>query len=229
MPGRARPARALLEDGDDIRGIAHVTGGGLPGNVPRALPATLGARLDPSSWPLPSVMRLMGALGGLEDDELRATFNGGLGMVLVVPPTAAGRVVDLARDRGLGGLDRRDGDRVAARSVVDATRRRERSLSEAVSGRVAVGVSGAGRNLRALVAAANRGALGGEVTLVFADRACAALDWAAEQGIETVLVPGGDDATLAETLAAVAPDAVVLAGYLRIVGPQSCPGSAGGS
>ena len=46
-----------------------------------------------------------------------------------------------------------------------------------------------------------------------------ALDWAAEQGIETALVPGGDDATLAETLAAVAPDAVVLAGYLRVVGP----------
>ena len=84
---------------------------------------------------------------------------------------------------------------------------------------IAVGVSGSGSNLRALAAAAARGALGGEVTLVFADRPCAALDWAAEQGIDTVLVPGGDDAILAETLDAVAPDAVVLAGYLRIVGP----------
>jgi phosphoribosylaminoimidazolecarboxamide formyltransferase/IMP cyclohydrolase len=84
---------------------------------------------------------------------------------------------------------------------------------------VAVGVSGSGSNLRALVAAANRGALGGDVALVFADRPCAALGWAAEQGIETALLPGGDDATLAETLAAIAPDAVVLAGYLRLVGP----------
>ena len=66
--------------------------------------------------------------------------------------------------------------------------------------RIAVGVSGSGSNLRALVAAADRGAVGGEVALVFADRACPALDWAAEQGIETALVPGGDDATLAETL-----------------------------
>jgi len=88
-----------------------------------------------------------------------------------------------------------------------------------VSGRIAVGVSGSGSNLRALAAAAARGELGGELVLVFADRPCPALDWAAEQGIDTVLVPGGDDATLAETLGAVAPDAIVLAGYLRIVGP----------
>jgi phosphoribosylaminoimidazolecarboxamide formyltransferase/IMP cyclohydrolase len=89
-----------------------------------------------------------------------------------------------------------------------------------VSATIAVGVSGTGSNLRALVAAARRGELGGDVTLVFADRPCAALDWAVEQGIETILVPGGDDTVLAETLAAVAPDVVVLAGYLRLVGPQ---------
>jgi phosphoribosylaminoimidazolecarboxamide formyltransferase / IMP cyclohydrolase len=88
-----------------------------------------------------------------------------------------------------------------------------------VSGRIAVGVSGTGSNLRALVAATERGALGGAVVLVFADRACPGLDWAAEQGIDTVMVPGGDDATLAGTLSAVAPDVVVLAGYLRLVGP----------
>ncbi len=87
-----------------------------------------------------------------------------------------------------------------------------------MSGRIAVGVSGAGSNLRALAAAAARGELGGEIVLVFADRACPALDWAAEQGIETALLPGGDDASLAETLEAVRPDAVVLAGYMRIVG-----------
>jgi phosphoribosylformylglycinamidine cyclo-ligase len=79
---------ALEEDGHDLRGIAHITGGGLPGNVPRTLPAGLAARLDPERWPMPSVMRLFGALGGLEDDELRATFNGGLGMVVVVAPEA---------------------------------------------------------------------------------------------------------------------------------------------
>ena len=86
-------ARAVLDAraavraiGLDIHGIAHVTGGGLPGNVPRAIPGSLSARLDPARWVMPSVMRLFGALGGLDDEELRATFNGGLGMILVVPP-----------------------------------------------------------------------------------------------------------------------------------------------
>ena len=92
---------SLAAEGHDIRGIAHITGGGLPGNVPRALPAALGARLDPAAWPMPVVMRLFGAIGGLEDDELRATFNGGLGMVLVVARETTGRTLRLATERGL--------------------------------------------------------------------------------------------------------------------------------
>jgi phosphoribosylformylglycinamidine cyclo-ligase len=88
----ARPvlaARAALRAaGHDLRGLAHITGGGLPGNVPRALPAHLAARLDPMRWTMPSMMWLLGALGGLEEAEIRATFNGGLGMVVVVPPDA---------------------------------------------------------------------------------------------------------------------------------------------
>jgi phosphoribosylaminoimidazolecarboxamide formyltransferase/IMP cyclohydrolase len=95
--------------------------------------------------------------------------------------------------------------------------------------RIAVGVSGTGSNLRALHAVAMRGALDAEIALVFADRECAALDWAIEQGIETLLVPGaprGDDAArtqedrvLAESVTAVSPELVVLAGYMRITGP----------
>ena len=80
---------ALEQAGSELRGVAHVTGGGLPGNVPRMLPDGLAARLDPATWTVPSVIRLVAALGGLEDDEARATFNGGLGMVVAVPPDAA--------------------------------------------------------------------------------------------------------------------------------------------
>ena len=96
-----------------------------------------------------------------------------------------------------------------------------------MSGRIAVGVSGNGSNLRALVAAAGRGSLGGEVVVVFADRPCPGLDWATDLGIETVLVPGGDDETLAGTLASVAPDVIVLAGYLRLIGPAVLAAFAG--
>ena len=87
-----RPILALRETlnvlGTDIRGLAHITGGGLPGNVPRALPTKLGAKLDPGRWRMPSVMRLLGALGGLDEAEMRATFNGGIGMVVIVAPEA---------------------------------------------------------------------------------------------------------------------------------------------
>jgi phosphoribosylformylglycinamidine cyclo-ligase len=82
-------ARARLRRrGLDLHGVAHITGGGLPGNLPRALPPGLAARVDPDRWLLPSVMRMVGALGRLDDVELRATFNGGIGMILVVPDDA---------------------------------------------------------------------------------------------------------------------------------------------
>lgn len=82
-------ARAVLATRDvvELRGLAHITGGGLPGNVPRAFPKDLAARLDPNRWPMPSVMHLFGALGGMDHSELRSTFNGGLGMIAIVTPS----------------------------------------------------------------------------------------------------------------------------------------------
>jgi phosphoribosylformylglycinamidine cyclo-ligase len=80
--------RRLDEAGSELRGVSHITGGGLPGNVPRVLPEGLAARVNPAAWPMPSVMKLMGALGSLSAAELRSTFNGGLGMVAVVPSNA---------------------------------------------------------------------------------------------------------------------------------------------
>ncbi|MEO7664364.1 MAG: bifunctional phosphoribosylaminoimidazolecarboxamide formyltransferase/IMP cyclohydrolase, partial [Candidatus Limnocylindrales bacterium] len=87
--------------------------------------------------------------------------------------------------------------------------------------RLAVAVSGAGSNLRALAAAGGRRELGADVVLVVADRACPALEWAAEHGIETALVPGGSDEVMAETLASAGIDVVVLAGYMRLVGART--------
>ncbi|TAL12838.1 MAG: bifunctional phosphoribosylaminoimidazolecarboxamide formyltransferase/IMP cyclohydrolase [Chloroflexota bacterium] len=92
-------------------------------------------------------------------------------------------------------------------------------MAAAAAPRLAVGVSGAGSNLRALAAAAARGDLGVDLALVFADRSCPALGWAAEQGIETALIPGGDDETIAQALVAAGIDLVALAGYMRLVGP----------
>jgi phosphoribosylformylglycinamidine cyclo-ligase len=95
---------ALVARGWDLHGLAHVTGGGLPGNVPRALPHGLAARLDPTRWVMPSVMHLVGALAGMDDAELRSTFNGGLGMVAVVPVPAVAATIAALAEHGLEGL-----------------------------------------------------------------------------------------------------------------------------
>ena len=92
---------ALNAGGHDIHGIAHVTGGGLPANVPRALPRGAAARLDPEAWRMPSVVRLVAALGGLDDIETRATFNAGLGMVVVVPPESVESTIATLADDGV--------------------------------------------------------------------------------------------------------------------------------
>jgi phosphoribosylformylglycinamidine cyclo-ligase len=64
------------------KGIAHITGGGIPGNVPRILPDGLGARIDRSSWRVPAIFRLIQERGGIDDDEMYRAFNTGVGLVL---------------------------------------------------------------------------------------------------------------------------------------------------
>ncbi len=90
--------------GADVHGAAHITGGGLPGNVPRIVPSGLAIRIDPSRWAMPSVMRLLGAIGGIDEVELRATFNGGIGMVLAVPRAAVEVALAAAAEQGIPGL-----------------------------------------------------------------------------------------------------------------------------
>jgi phosphoribosylformylglycinamidine cyclo-ligase len=93
---------AVRAAGADVHGIAHVTGGGLPRALPRIVPDGLAARIRPTAWPMPSVMRLLGEIGGLDDAEIRATFNGGLGMVLAVPANAARAAIAAAAEAGIG-------------------------------------------------------------------------------------------------------------------------------
>jgi phosphoribosylaminoimidazole (AIR) synthetase len=67
-----------------IKGGAHITGGGLIENPPRAIAEGLEARFDWNAWPLPAVFAWMQAVGGLSDHELRRTFNCGIGFLLIV-------------------------------------------------------------------------------------------------------------------------------------------------
>ncbi len=77
-----------------VKGLAHITGGGLVENIPRILPAGLGARLDFASWQRPAVFDWLANSGGIAPDEMLRTFNCGIGMVVV---TEAGDSGDAAR------------------------------------------------------------------------------------------------------------------------------------
>ena len=96
-----RARAAVRSAGHDLHAIAHITGGGLPGNAARGLPAGLAVRIDPGRWTMPSVMRLFGALGGLDDEELRATFNGGIGMTVVLPGVAVPVAIEAFASNGV--------------------------------------------------------------------------------------------------------------------------------
>ena len=75
-----------------IKGMAHITGGGLPENVPRILPAGLGARFDTSAWQVPPIFSLIREAGRVDIDEMYRVFNMGVGMVLACSPERADEV-----------------------------------------------------------------------------------------------------------------------------------------
>jgi len=103
--------RVLREAAGDIRALAHITGGGWEGNVPRTIPRGLGVEIETGSWPVPPIFSLIQARGDIADEEMVRTFNLGIGMTAVVPAELAedamaalgdarhiGRVVEVAED-----------------------------------------------------------------------------------------------------------------------------------
>jgi len=81
--------RALREIGADVHAFSHITGGGWEGNVPRTLPNGLGVEVDTGSWKVPKIFSLIQSRGDIADEEMVRTFNVGIGMTAVVPPTGA--------------------------------------------------------------------------------------------------------------------------------------------
>jgi phosphoribosylformylglycinamidine cyclo-ligase len=84
-----------------IHAMAHITGGGLPGNVVRALPSNVDAILDTTSWACPHEFAVLAEAGGIGRDEMFRAFNMGVGMVVISAPAAASRVLDSARAAGV--------------------------------------------------------------------------------------------------------------------------------
>lgn len=87
------PVLHLLEK-YKILGIAHITGGGIVENIPRILPEEVSIRIDQESWPTPSIFTFIQKEGEISDGEMYRTFNMGIGMVLIVSPNDASKVID---------------------------------------------------------------------------------------------------------------------------------------
>jgi len=91
---------ASLES-DLVRGLAHITGGGIPGNLPRVLPKGLGARIRRSAWEVPAIFGTLQRGGRVAPEEMDRVFNMGIGMVVVVDSSASGSVIGAAEKEGV--------------------------------------------------------------------------------------------------------------------------------
>jgi phosphoribosylformylglycinamidine cyclo-ligase len=94
------PVVLALIDEVEVHGLAHITGGGLPGNVPRILPDDCAAIIDTSAWTPPPVFASLGEMSEADRDELFRTFNMGIGFVAVVPQSQAGAAINLLAAAG---------------------------------------------------------------------------------------------------------------------------------
>ncbi len=91
------PLRSVLEAGS-VRALAHITGGGIPGNLSRVLPKDADAVVDLDSWTPPPLFRCLASESGLPDSDLFETLNMGIGMIVVVP---ASRLDEVMVDPGV--------------------------------------------------------------------------------------------------------------------------------
>jgi phosphoribosylformylglycinamidine cyclo-ligase len=109
-----KPVLGLLEQ-VPVKGLAHITGGGITGNVPRILRAGLRARIERKAWPRPAVFDWLQREGGVAEDEMHRVFNCGIGMVLVTAPADAAQAQRVLRDAGetvyeIGRIEARSGE-----------------------------------------------------------------------------------------------------------------------
>ena len=99
------PALVKLCDAVEVKGMAHITGGGIPGNLSRVLPRTCDAIVLRGKWEVPEIFNQIQAAGDIGPEEMTRVFNLGIGMIAVVAPGDAYRAHDLLRDAGHDSVD----------------------------------------------------------------------------------------------------------------------------
>jgi len=93
--------KRLLREFDDIYGMAHITGGGIPENLPRCLPKGLKVDVDYNAWTVPEIFKQIQLKGNVEESEMRRVFNLGIGYCVVVPDNIKYYVMDFIRQEGI--------------------------------------------------------------------------------------------------------------------------------
>ena len=93
--------KRLLEDIDEVYGMAHITGGGIPENLPRCLPEGLKANIDWNAWSVPEIFLEIQRQGNMDEEEMKRVFNLGIGYCVVVPANRAEFVMDIIRSESL--------------------------------------------------------------------------------------------------------------------------------
>ncbi|RVE50468.1 hypothetical protein evm_004893 [Chilo suppressalis] len=217
-----------------VKGIAHITGGGLVDNIPRVIPPSVRARLDAHCWNIHPVFGWIADAGSVSDDDMLRTFNCGLGMVLIVSPEDQAEVMNITRSWGamvVGSIQARPpgGARVVVDnfpSALDFTRR----MPLLPRKKVAVLVSGNGSNFQALLDTCNDPSqcMCAEVALCVSNKKDAfALARAEQAKIPTVVFNHKEyesreefDRAVSAALESHKIDLVCLAGYMRILSAE---------
>ena len=84
----------------ELHGMVHVTGGGFYDNIPRALPDDLSVEIDADGWTMPTIFKMLQRWGNVDWHEMFRTFNCGIGMILIVAPKDAARIMEDSNERG---------------------------------------------------------------------------------------------------------------------------------
>ncbi|HEY0975070.1 MAG TPA: phosphoribosylformylglycinamidine cyclo-ligase [Solimonas sp.] len=95
-----KPILKLLAQGIAVRGMSHITGGGIPGNLPRCFPKGVGAVIDTQSWQQPAVFDWLQQAGNVDQDEMYRVFNCGIGFVAIVPRLQAAKALASLKKSG---------------------------------------------------------------------------------------------------------------------------------
>jgi phosphoribosylformylglycinamidine cyclo-ligase len=93
-------ACAALRAGVDVKGMAHITGGGIDGNLPRVFPKGFGAVLKEGSWPVHPIFELIRKAGNVPDEDMKKTFNMGIGYIIIVDEKMKEKTINILKKKG---------------------------------------------------------------------------------------------------------------------------------